>query len=188
MKSALPNERNQESAVMKRSARAGSAMMKSAVTSAISRELQCNQLILEVSDNKTMSFGLIDTTAFCLRANIQQMLFAMAITSRKLQYILSRATSLYLTSCWEIKSQAFHDQRLNNQLLICIQSQDDVPVASYSAPSRRLQCFTYPGAGKVVVVKSCNQAQRTQSQQLLNEPVAMQVTNYEESPRLNVNC
>ncbi|KZV44388.1 patatin-like protein 2 [Dorcoceras hygrometricum] len=63
-----------------------SAMMKSAVTSAISRELQCNQLLLEVSDSKTMSFGLIDTTAFC-RAKIQQMLFAMEITNRKLQYI-----------------------------------------------------------------------------------------------------
>ncbi|KZV26479.1 hypothetical protein F511_36567 [Dorcoceras hygrometricum] len=64
----------------------------------ISSELQCNQMILEVSDSKTMSFGLIDTTAFCLRAKIQQMLFAMEITSRKLQYIQSRATALYLTS------------------------------------------------------------------------------------------
>ncbi|KZT76171.1 hypothetical protein F511_46804 [Dorcoceras hygrometricum] len=64
----------------------------------ISSELQCNQLILEVSDSKTMSFGLIDTTAFCLHAKIQQMLFAMEITSKKLQYIQSRATALYLTS------------------------------------------------------------------------------------------
>ncbi|KZV52964.1 hypothetical protein F511_34818 [Dorcoceras hygrometricum] len=68
-----------------RSARVGSAMMESAVTSAISRELQCNQkLILEVSDSKTMSFGLIDTTAFCLRAKIQQMLFALITSSRKI--------------------------------------------------------------------------------------------------------
>ncbi|KZT76843.1 hypothetical protein F511_46134 [Dorcoceras hygrometricum] len=68
-----------------RSARAGSAMMKSAVTSAISRELQCNQqLILEVSDSKTMSFGLIDTKAFCLRTKIQQMLFALITSSRKI--------------------------------------------------------------------------------------------------------
>ncbi|KZV15629.1 protein FAR-RED IMPAIRED RESPONSE 1-like [Dorcoceras hygrometricum] len=163
MTSALLNERNQESAVMKRSARARSAMIKSAVTSAISRELQCNKLILEVRYSKMMSFGLIDTTAFCLRAKIQQMLFAIEITSRKLQYIQSRATTLYLTSFWEIKSQAFHEQRLDNQMLICIQSQDDVPVTSYSAPSRRLQCFTYPGAGKAVIVKSCNQAQRIQS-------------------------
>ncbi|KZV38248.1 hypothetical protein F511_36458 [Dorcoceras hygrometricum] len=41
-----------------RSARAGSAMMKSVETSAISRELQCyQQLVLEVSDSKTMSLG-----------------------------------------------------------------------------------------------------------------------------------
>ncbi|KZV28703.1 hypothetical protein F511_31605 [Dorcoceras hygrometricum] len=74
-----------QSAVVKRSARAGSVLMKSAVTSAISREIQCNQqLVLEVSDSKTMSFGLIDTTAFCLRAKIQHMLFALITSSRKI--------------------------------------------------------------------------------------------------------
>ncbi|KZV32459.1 hypothetical protein F511_44215 [Dorcoceras hygrometricum] len=55
-----------------------------------------------------------------------------------------------------------------NQLLLCIQSQDDVPVASYSGSSRKLQCFAYPvvgnpDAGKADVVKNCNQAQRIQS-------------------------
>ncbi|KZV16174.1 small RNA 2'-O-methyltransferase-like [Dorcoceras hygrometricum] len=182
-----------QSAVVKRSARAGSAMMKSAVTSAISRELQCNQLLLEVSDSKTMSFGLIDTTAFCLHAKIQQMLFAMEITSRKLQYIQSRATT-----CWVIKSQAFHDQRLDNQLLICIQSQDDVPVASYSRPSRRLQCFSYPVAGKADVVEICKpvdkesnakKQRKYQSQQSKTQPVAKQLTNYyEDLLKLDVNC
>ncbi|KZV43248.1 thylakoid lumenal 17.4 kDa protein, chloroplastic [Dorcoceras hygrometricum] len=55
-----------------------------------------------------------------------------------------------------------------NQLLLCIQSQDDVPVVSYSGSSRKLQCFAYPvsgnrDAGKTDVVKNCNQAQRIQS-------------------------
>ncbi|KZV41961.1 hypothetical protein F511_29760 [Dorcoceras hygrometricum] len=40
----------------------------------ISSKLQCNQSrALEDSDRKTMSFGLIDTTAFCLRAKNQSM-------------------------------------------------------------------------------------------------------------------
>ncbi|KZV53562.1 hypothetical protein F511_40887 [Dorcoceras hygrometricum] len=82
-----------------RSARAGSAMMKSAVTSAISRELQCNQqLILEVSDSKTMTFGLIDTTAFCLRAKIQQMLFASITSSRKIPVARYQSQSIPVAS------------------------------------------------------------------------------------------
>ncbi|KZV17475.1 hypothetical protein F511_12581 [Dorcoceras hygrometricum] len=40
----------------------------------ISSELHLNQqLVLEVSDSKTMSFGKMDTTAFFLRAKIQSM-------------------------------------------------------------------------------------------------------------------
>ncbi|KZV27177.1 hypothetical protein F511_31769 [Dorcoceras hygrometricum] len=122
-----------QSAVVKRSARAGSVLMKSAVTSAISIELQCNQqLVLEVSDSKTMSFGLIDTTAFCLRAKIQQMLFALITSSRKIPVARYQSQG---TSCR------------------VYQSQDD-------APSHRLQCFAYPvagntDAGKADVVKIC---------------------------------
>ncbi|KZV49847.1 ankyrin repeat domain-containing protein 50-like [Dorcoceras hygrometricum] len=133
-----------QSAVVKRSARAGLAMMKSAVTSENSRELQCNQqLVLEVSDSKTMSFELIDTTAFCLRAKIQQMLFAM--------------------------------------------SQDDVPVASYSGSSRRLQrvatsrqriqsqATVYPVAGySALHIQSTG---NNQSQYLKIHSVAKQLTN-----------
>ncbi|KZV39195.1 hypothetical protein F511_28458 [Dorcoceras hygrometricum] len=82
---------------------------------------------------------------------------------------------------FNLQSQAFHDQRLDNQLLICIQSQDDVPVASYSAPSRRLQFFAYPDTGKADVVKSCNQAQEFSRQSILTQylkiqPVAKQFT------------
>ncbi|KZV24710.1 putative receptor-like protein kinase [Dorcoceras hygrometricum] len=114
--------------------------MKSAVTSAIRRELQCNQqLILEVSDSKTMSFGLIDTTSFCLRAKIQQMLFALITTSRKIPVV------------------RYQSQGTSRRVY---QSQDDEPVAGYNAPSRRLQCFAYsvagnPDVGKADVVKIC---------------------------------
>ncbi|KZV49433.1 hypothetical protein F511_30102 [Dorcoceras hygrometricum] len=176
-------------------------MMTSAVMSAISRELQCNQqLILGVSNGKTMSFGLLDTTAFCLRAKIQQMLFVMEITSRKLQYIQSRATTRKLQctqsqatvfclssrrKSWCRKSRRSEElqpgaknpvdkesnakKQRNNQSQSKTQPvEDDVPVASYSAHSHRLQCFAYPvagnpGVGKADVVKSCNQAQRIQS-------------------------
>ncbi|KZV56817.1 pentatricopeptide repeat-containing protein mitochondrial [Dorcoceras hygrometricum] len=53
------------STVVKRSARE----KRRRTGRSISRELQCNQqLVFGVSDSKTMSFGLMDTTAFCLRA------------------------------------------------------------------------------------------------------------------------
>ncbi|KZV47476.1 hypothetical protein F511_29513 [Dorcoceras hygrometricum] len=91
-------EQNLFQQIEKRSARAGSALMTSAVTSQSAgiysrcsrwmiqtqkmkrrrtgRSIQSQynqQLVFEVSDSKTMSFGLIDTTAFCLHAKIQQM-------------------------------------------------------------------------------------------------------------------
>ncbi|KZV29981.1 hypothetical protein F511_41124 [Dorcoceras hygrometricum] len=52
---------------------------------------------------------------------------------------------------------------------LCIQSQDDVPVASYSGSSRELQCYCIssrhgiPDARKEEVAKRCNQAQSIQS-------------------------
>ncbi|KZT76198.1 ATP binding protein [Dorcoceras hygrometricum] len=57
---------------------------------------------------------------FALALKIQQMLFALITSSRKIPagslYIQTRATTLYSTSRWEIQSQSFHDQRLDNQL------------------------------------------------------------------------
>ncbi|KZV19945.1 pentatricopeptide repeat-containing protein [Dorcoceras hygrometricum] len=78
------------------------------------------------------------------------------------------------------------------------QSQDDVPVASYSGSSRELQCFAYPVAGnpdvgKAEVAKNCNQAQSIQSSKkpdaVIEESTrAKQLTNYEELLKLDVNC
>ncbi|KZV21098.1 hypothetical protein F511_29375 [Dorcoceras hygrometricum] len=115
-----------QSTVVKRSARAGSAMMKSAVTSAISRELQCNQqLIVEVSEkNDVVWINRYDSVG--LRAKIQQMLFALITTSRK------------------VPVARYQSQGTSRRVYL---SQDDEPVAGYNAPSRRLQCFAYPVAG-----------------------------------------
>ncbi|KZV35624.1 rRNA methyltransferase [Dorcoceras hygrometricum] len=67
------------SAVVKRSARE----KRRRTGRSISRELQCNQqLVFGVSDSKTMSFELMDTTVFCLALRIQQMLFPMKKISR----------------------------------------------------------------------------------------------------------
>ncbi|KZV19944.1 hypothetical protein F511_30668 [Dorcoceras hygrometricum] len=76
-------------------------------------------------------------------------------------------------------------------------SQDDVPVASYSGSSRKLQCFAYPvagnpDAGKAEVAKNCNQVQSIQSSKkpdavMKNQPAAKQLTNYEELLKLDVN-
>ncbi|KZV45892.1 UDP-Glycosyltransferase/glycogen phosphorylase [Dorcoceras hygrometricum] len=88
------------------------------------------------------------------------------------------------------KQQYIQSRTTMNQLLLCIQSQDDVPVASYSGSSRRLQrvatsrqriqsratvdpvvgysAIAYqstrnPDARKAEVAKNCNQAQSIQS-------------------------
>ncbi|KZV49227.1 hypothetical protein F511_39517 [Dorcoceras hygrometricum] len=101
----------------------------------ISSELQCNQLILEVSDRKMMS--------------------------RELQWIQSQATE----SC---------NQSIKN------------PVASYSGPSRRLQCFAYPVDRKS---RRKEVAKNNKSQQSKTQPVAKQLTNYyEDLLKLDVNC
>ncbi|KZT76098.1 hypothetical protein F511_46877 [Dorcoceras hygrometricum] len=80
-----------------------------------------------------------------------------------------------------------------NQLLLCIQSQDDVPIASYSVSSRELKCYCIssrhgiPDARKAEVAKRCNQAQSIQSKKnsaeaqssSRHESAAKQLTIYE---------
>ncbi|KZV23552.1 DNA-directed RNA polymerase IV subunit 1 [Dorcoceras hygrometricum] len=73
------------------------------------------------------------------------------------------------------------------------------PVASYSGPSRRLQCFAYPvvgnpDAGKADIVKSCNQAQRIQSSKypdaVFEDTTSIEAVDelhYEELLKLDVN-
>ncbi|KZV32227.1 hypothetical protein F511_29236 [Dorcoceras hygrometricum] len=83
----------------------------------------------------------------------------------------------------ESYSIIFNQSRMHSKRCRLNKSQDDVPVASYSGPSRRLQCFAYPvtgnpDAGKSDVVKSCNQTQRIVSQQLKRQSVAKQLTDY----------
>ncbi|KZV18788.1 hypothetical protein F511_36141 [Dorcoceras hygrometricum] len=87
-----------------------------------------------------------------------------------------------ISSCEEMCKSWISDDEVssdvNNQ-----QSQDDVPVTSYSGSSRKLQCFAYPvagnpEAGKANVVKNCNQTQDNQSQYLKRQPVAKQLTKY----------
>ncbi|KZV56643.1 hypothetical protein F511_02142 [Dorcoceras hygrometricum] len=104
------------------------------------------------------------------RATVQPAVGSYSTSRRKQQNIQSIATM--------------------NQLLLCIQSQDEVPVASYSGSSRRLQrvatsrqriqsratvdpvaCYSdiayqstwNPDARKAEVAKNCNQAQSIQS-------------------------
>ncbi|KZV51381.1 hypothetical protein F511_39677 [Dorcoceras hygrometricum] len=195
-----------------RSARAGSAMMKSTVTSVISRELQCNQeLILEVSVSKTMSFGLIDTTAFCLRANIQQMLFALITSSRKIPVARywSQDTSR------KVPVTRYQSQDTSRKVPVKrYQSQGTsrkVPVAEYTSRKMMYQSQAIvhpitgysvwypvagnPDTGKADVVKSCNQAQRIQSSKYpdavfedTTSSEAVEELNYEELPKLDVNC
>ncbi|KZV45141.1 hypothetical protein F511_25303 [Dorcoceras hygrometricum] len=87
-----------------------------------------------------------------------------------------------------------------NQLLLCIQSQDDVPVASYSGSSRRLQRVAtsrkrIQSQATVLCISSRHGIRRKKSRRKETsrsssryKPVAKQLTNYEELPKLDVNC
>ncbi|KZV30760.1 O-linked N-acetyl glucosamine transferase family protein [Dorcoceras hygrometricum] len=105
---------------------------------------------------------------------------------------------------WEIQSQAFHDQRLDNQLQIH-------PVASNSSSRRELHCTSccYESRRKMMyqsratvdpvvsfsaiaypvdMVSRRKKSRSSEAQQLKNEPAAKQLTTYEELSKLDVNC
>ncbi|KZV52048.1 hypothetical protein F511_41773 [Dorcoceras hygrometricum] len=83
-------------------------------------------MVLGVSDSKTMSSTLVDTTAFCLR-NIQQMSLGNPVAS-----ISRPTTGQPAASTSGLNQQYIQTRATVDQLLICIQSQDDVPFASTS--------------------------------------------------------
>ncbi|KZV16683.1 hypothetical protein F511_20604 [Dorcoceras hygrometricum] len=167
------------SAVVKRSARE----KRRRTERSISRELQCNQqLVFGVGDCKTMSFSKVYTTAFFLRAKIQQMVLATmdsaeaqrqknsaeALSEEKISWndedqLVHKDGSAAVgsDSTSRRKQQLIQSRASMNQLLLCIQSQDVVPVAS--------------------------NLQRYESSRS-DEPAAKQLTIYEELSKLDVNC
>ncbi|KZV34094.1 plasma membrane-type proton ATPase [Dorcoceras hygrometricum] len=191
------------------------------VDSRYSRRLLMSNVEQEADTNKRNS----EESDVVLK--IQQMLFALITSSRKIpagSYIKSQAfetnewttsckhivTTNWTTSCKYIQTQAtahpyesccYASSRkmMYQSQALCIQSQDDVPVASYSGSSRELQCYCV-SSRHVDMVSRRNKSRSSEALQpgakysvvkvtsRSDEPAAKQLTIYEELSKLDVNC
>ncbi|KZV36758.1 alpha-mannosidase [Dorcoceras hygrometricum] len=136
----------------------GPSMMMSLVTTSCSADE-------ERTADSADGLAMIKPAGTTLKRNQQA---AASTSSRKQQLIQTRA-SLY-------------------QLLLCIQSQDDDPVASFSAiayPVASFSAIAYP----VDMVSRRKKSRSSEAQQLKSQSVAKQLTNfYEDLRELDVNC
>ncbi|KZV24933.1 sorbitol related enzyme [Dorcoceras hygrometricum] len=132
---------------------AGLAMKTFKVKSGVRNQAEAKLNQLEQKLRRVASWSWNDKAAGAL--SIDDVISSDITISRKIYQ--QRAS----TRCWCLKLAIAKRCRLHKLIRHRFAfSQDDVPVASYSAPSRRLQCFAYPvagnpDAGKADVVKIC---------------------------------